>query len=155
MLGLKSLYEAYREFKEWRVLYKVTKDPKIESELQSFGFKISWLGFPYKLIEIPNEFMESRETVTSYLFTKLKEINDNITVPLRLSELVYPKTTDVAPGQILLMLESRTNYLRLKVMIPILVLWSISIFVLYRIFVKYDLTVYFIQAYEFLKSFLF
>lgn len=155
MLGLRTLYNAYREIREWKILYNVTKDPFIEKELKSFGFKLSWLGVPYKVLEIPSEFMETEQTYNSYIFGKLVEIGDNITGPLRLTDIVYPATNNIAPGLVLIKLESKTEFLRLKLILPILLGWGIGSYLSYRVWIKYDLWQYLEQSWDFIYSIFF
>lgn len=155
MLGLRTLYGAYRELREWKILYNLTKDPFIEKEIKTFGFKLSWLGVPYKILEIPNEFMENEQTYNNYIFSKLQEINENITTPLRLSDLVYPATSNIGPGLVLIKLESNSEYLRAKLIVPILTFWSIGSYLSYRLWIKYGMFEYAEKAYDFIHSIFF
>lgn len=138
MLGIKTIGRAISQIKGWYRLYKLTADPFIEQELKSSGFKISWHGIPYKLLPIPNEFMENQMTLQNYIFSQLREINDTIAVPLRLADLIYPAFKDVAPGVYLIKLEPNTNEIQFKNIVPILALWGILGFVITKLWVKYD-----------------
>lgn len=155
MLGLKTIKLAWIEFKYWRKLYNATKESYIEEELKEAGFKVSWLGYPYKIIKIPNEFMETEATVNNYMFEQLREIDSTVTTPLNISELCFPNFIDIAPATYLVKLESKFNYLRPKTLIPILLFWGFIIWVMTRLTIKYDLFDYVIQAFEFINNILF
>jgi len=152
MLGLKTLSRAYKEFILWKRLYNVTKKPEVEKELKQYGFKVSWLGYPYKIVEIPNEFLENRDFTQNYMWEQLKEMNETITIPLNISELCFPNLVDIAKGAYLVKLESKFENLKAKYVIPLLLMWAGIIWISTQLFIKYDLLSYIEMAFDFIKN---
>lgn len=155
MIGFNVITQAWQEFQAWRVLYKLTAKEEVIEQLASYGFKVSWFGIPYKLIVIPNEFLETDATVNNYMFGQLREIDQTIAMPLNIREIVHPAFVDVSPGVYLVKLEPERTMLRFKKLVPVLLGWSLFSFIAYRLAIKFELTQHVVRAISSLYCLLF
>lgn len=146
MIGFNVITQAWQEFQAWLVLYRLTSREEIVDQLAAFGFKVSWIGIPYKLIVIPHEFLETNATVTNYIFSQLREINQTIAIPLNISDIIHPAFTDISPGIYLVKLEPERTMLKVKKIVPLLLGWSLFSFIAYRLVIKFDVLQYVIEV---------
>lgn len=54
-------------------LYKLSTKDDVEKYLSDKGFTVDWIGRISIVVQIPNEFLESDDTIQSYIYAKMQE----------------------------------------------------------------------------------